>query len=438
MLAQTLAPQFSALAGARHWYVGFSGGLDSTVLLQVVHAWRDRQSAVPPLTALHVNHQLQSAANAWEAHCAEVCASLGVPLLVRRVEAAGGEAGARSARYRVFEEVLPAGGVLFLAHHQDDQVETFFLRLMRGAGPRGLAAMPRRRPLGPGELVRPLLDVPRAALEAYARDHRLSHVEDPTNADTAAARNFLRVQVLPLLASRWPAYRRTVTRAARHVADTLDVLHDELGLPETVYSITGDPGLEVAALLESAPAGAAGRLRDWLRVSGLPAPDAAALGEFLRQLRSAGPRAHPRLDTGSYVLQRYRDALYLEPAFGGPPPAGPLAIRPGQTLDVPGVGRVGLVESPGGMALHPGDSLRIDWRRGGEHCRMPRRGGVSLKQLLQELAVPPWWRARVPLLYRGGELLAVGDLATCDSPLAAAPGAQRWRLHWERSRGRSD
>ena len=248
-----LGPELADLQRAPHWYVGYSGGLDSTVLLHLLQQWRAANPGAPALTAIHVNHCLQAAADAWQVHCEQQCHALGVPLISRtepvRASGQGIEAAARAVRYGIFERQLQAGAVLFLGHHLDDQVETFFLRLMRGAGLQGLAAMPARRPLGRGVLVRPLLRVPRTRLEDCAREHHLRWVEDPSNTDTALDRNFLRRQLLPALASRWPAYRQTVARAGDHLAAAAALLQELSPAPATVYSAMGDPGLAVADLL---------------------------------------------------------------------------------------------------------------------------------------------------------------------------------------------
>ncbi len=253
---------------------------------------------------------MQSAADDWQRHCAHMCGSLQLSLTTCTVAVrpqASGEAAARAARYRAFEEQLPPGAVLFLGHHLDDQVETFFLRLLRGAGVEGLAAMPRRRTLGEGLLVRPLLDYGRSEIEHYAARHGLAYVEDPSNSNTAVDRNFLRAELLPLLASRWPGYRQTVARASGHMAAAASVLADQLGVPDTVHSAMGDPGLLVSRLLTGPGDVAATRLRAWLRARGRQAPDQAALAEFLRQLRVATSDASPMLACGAYTLQRYRD-----------------------------------------------------------------------------------------------------------------------------------
>jgi tRNA(Ile)-lysidine synthase len=438
-----LEQQLTALQGAPHWYVGFSGGVDSTVLLHLLHRWCTAHPTAPPLSAIHVNHQLQSASQDWQRHCERVCQALGLPLLNRSVDvpAAGrGEAAARAARYAAFESQLSPGAVLFLGHHLDDQVETFFLRLMRGAGVEGLAGIPPSRALGEGLLVRPLLQYPRADIEAYAALHRLAFVEDPSNTDTAMDRNFLRARLLPLLASRWPSYRHAVARASGHLAGAAATLADVLGTPGTVYSVLGDPGLPLAPLLASSPAVAATQLRSWLHAGGYKAPASAALAEFLRQLQVAAD-GEPTLACGSYTLRRYQGGVFLLPVWDAAPPAGEMALAPGETCDVAGVGILSVrpclhsSQRPG-LRFSAGEQLTVAWRKGGESCRLPGRAGSrSLKSVLQELQVPPWWRQRVPLLYSGGELLAVGGLLLCASShwrTVAAPGEQLWNFHWER------
>ena len=167
-----VAAQLVPYVHAGHWYVALSGGLDSSVLLHLVQRIRQHMPDAPALTAIHVNHGLHPDASRWQTLCHGLCDTLDVELL--SVEVAvddtpdGLEAAAREARYTVFERVLAAGDVLFMAHHLDDQIETFFLRLMRGAGPQGLSGMPQTRNLGQGCLLRPLLEFPRAQLQAYA------------------------------------------------------------------------------------------------------------------------------------------------------------------------------------------------------------------------------------------------------------------------------
>ena len=423
------------------WYLGFSGGIDSTALLHLLSRWRRAHPEAPNLTAVHVNHGLQSAAADWQLHCEWVCRLLRVPFLARQVEVSpgrsGSEAAAREARYAVFEDVLEEGAVLFLGHHLDDQVETFFLRLLRGAGVQGLAGVPAERSLAQGRVVRPLLQLTRSQLQAYADTHGLSCIDDPSNADTALDRNFLRAELLPLLAERWPGYRRTVSRASEHMAVAAATLEELLPVPETVFNVLGDPGLPLTALRGKRDT-AAQALRAWLQSRGLPAPDQSALEEFLRQLGEAGEDANPRLQCSAFTLQRYRDAIYLVPDVS--PDAGLQAVSlpPGTVTDVPGVGRISLQPTAGpGLALAETELLRVGWRSGGERCRpVNRNRGNSLKKLLQEADVPPWWRDRVPLLSLDEELLAVGDLWLCASSRfreRAHAGETLWQFGWDRA-----
>jgi tRNA(Ile)-lysidine synthase len=422
--------------------VGYSGGVDSTVLLHLLQRWCKANAGAPPLTAIHVNHAMQSAADDWQVHCEWVCKFLQVPMIARAVVVhpapGGSEAAAREARYRVFEEQLQCGDALFLGHHLDDQVETFLLRLMRGAGVQGLAAMPARRALGEGMLVRPLLQIKRSQLQEYAGHHGLECVQDPSNSNTAMDRNFLRADLLPTLASRWPGYRRTIARASGHMAAAVTVLREALPTPATAHSAMGDPGIALDELTLAPAYAAAVKLRSWLQVAGYQAPDQAALDEFLRQLRVAAPDAKPRLECSAFTLQRYRDAVYLLPDDHEACCTDSFSLATGEIYDVPGVGRVSLEPAAtDGLVLAPGERLTVAWRQGGERCKpLGRAGSSSLKKLLQEWDVPPWWRDRVPLLYLGDELLAVGDLWLCRSSRAReAPAAGRglWRLSWQRN-----
>ena len=435
--------QLEHLLDAPRWYVGFSGGVDSTVLLHLLHHWCRHHPAAPPLAAIHVNHGLQARAAEWQVHCEWVCRLLQVPLacLAASVDPGprGLEAAAREARYGLFEGRLQAGEVLFLGHHADDQVETFFLRLLRGAGVQGLAAMPAGRRLGRGRLARPLLQLPRAALERYAAEQGLTCIEDPSNSDTGLDRNFLRSEILPLLAGRWPGYRQTIGRAAGHIAAASAMLARMVPAPATVYSAMGDPGVPVAALCAQPEAEAALGLRHWLQAAGLPAPDQSALAEFLRQLGHAQGSAKPRLTCSAYTLQRFGDAVYLLPDSIDTCPGSPRQLLPGEVCELPGAaGRIWLAPSTDeGLRLDPADRLDIAWRGGGERCRpRGRPRSTGLKKLLQEAGIPPWWRDRVPLLYLDGELLAVGDLWLCHSgrwARSAGPGEVLWQPRWERN-----
>ena len=432
--------------GAARWCVAFSGGPDSTALLHLIHTWCLGHSGnTPPLFALHVNHGMQSDADKWQLHCESLCAAWGIPIIVSQalVDRAGqgSEAAAREARYCLFEAEIEAGDILFMGHHLDDQVETYFLRLMRGSGLSGLSGIPARRKLGGGELIRPLLEVERRSLEEYITAHKLVTIEDPSNLDTAIDRNYLRQKVLPLLGARWGGYRRTVARAGEHAAVGLAVINECLPLPKTVFSVLGDPGIEQRALNSVSVEAAMIILRRWLQSAGYSMPDQALLTEFMRQLREGAAASSPRLVCSNYGLQRYQNRVYLLPDFlnDEEQASRPESIKicPGEVHELTGVGTVGLVSGAvQGLSLDAHDTLELRWRSGGERCRPKGRPyNQRLKKLFQEFAVPPWWRERVPLLYLEDELLAVGGLWLCESSRLCAqevPSEGLWQLAWQR------
>jgi tRNA(Ile)-lysidine synthase len=199
----------------------------------------------------------------------------------------------------------------------------------------------------------------------------------------------------------------------------------------------GDPGLQQSELISGSEATGAARLRAWLRAGGYQAPDHASVEEFVRQLRSAVSDASPRLACSAYTLQRYRDVVYRLPELAAVSSGASMVIEPGGCLEVVGVGNIRLQRTSGsGLRLSPGETPSVCWRSGGERCRLIGRSGHrSLKHLMQDWDIPPWWRGRIPLLYLEEEMLAVGDLAYCDSSRWCAKpeeGEYLWNISWER------
>ena len=245
--------------------VGFSGGLDSTVLLHLLANAPGRRPG--GLRALHVHHGLQAVADDWQQHCSKLCATWNIPLQLVHVEVPrdtgqGLEAAARDARHGAFKAHLHEGEWLALAHHQDDQAETFLLRALRGAGVDGLGAMQALRSFGNGTLWRPLLQVPRSALETYASQHGLHWIEDPSNDSADFDRNFLRLQVLPLLRQRWPHASAAMARSAGLTAQAAELLHEnDAALLQ--HCLEPDGALQLAALNLLAPAQQSRVLRLW-------------------------------------------------------------------------------------------------------------------------------------------------------------------------------
>jgi tRNA(Ile)-lysidine synthase len=423
----------------QRWVLGLSGGLDSVVLLHLLRSLQKREQ-LPALVALHVNHQLSDGADTWSGYCQRLCRKLDVELIVRRAEVVPGgrgpEAAARDARYQVFEDVVRENETLLLAHHLDDQVETFFLRLLRGAGTQGLSGMPAQRSLARGELFRPLLGFRREQLHEYASAHKLQWVEDDSNADTQLNRNYLRRQVLPLLEQRWPGYRSSVMRGVDAIRDAETQLREQQA--ERLRGATGEDfgeaTLQLSALDDLAREDSSRLLRSWLKQLQLPNPGRDQLREFLQQLAQARPAARPKLETASYVVRRYRDKLYTSRSFTNEALLVGQGLKPGRSLTMPGLGRLELIPARGaGLRADLAAELQLGFRDGGERCRpVGREHSQSLKKLLQEYRVPPWWRDRLPLLVVGDNLVAVADLWVC-AGFEAKAGQRGYTVRWQRN-----
>lgn len=414
---------------AAHWRIAFSGGLDSTVLLHLL-ATLAKTESLPALSAIHIHHGLQAVADAWPAHCQAVCDALGIPLQIVHVTVQKGaslERAARDARYAAFTSVTRINDVLMTGQHRDDQAETLLFRLLRGAGVRGLSGMPAQRALGQGSLVRPLLDISRAELEAYARDHDLRWVEDPSNQDRQFSRNYLRHQVMPLLTGRWPQAHASMARSAAHLREAQGLLDELAQIDLAQASLPGEfewsglPSLEFAVIAGLSDARQRNALSHWLEPL-TRLPDTDHWSGWV-DLRDAGNDAAPVWRLADGELHRSAGRLWWlsgqwlrTPVVSGDWRETSLALR------LPDNGRVMF------SGQTPAGPLRIRYRQGGEVMHLADRGHRDLKRLLNERAVPAFVRGRLPLLFRGEELLAVANLPGLDSN---AP--EGWRLHWQPS-----
>jgi len=368
--------------------VGLSGGVDSVVLLHAL-------STAAKVRAVHVHHGLSPNADAWARFCRRLCKRLGVPLTVRRVTLAKrSEAAAREARYGVFRGI--DFDVLALAHQLDDQAETVLMRLLRGAGVQGAGAMRPVTRFSGGTLARPLLETSRESILAYAREQRLDWIEDESNASDAFARNFIRLRIAPLLAERYPRWREALARAARHFSER------QLGEKQL--------------------------LREFLASRSLKAPSEAKLVEMLKQLGSAGPRT--LIEHDGARLRLYRGQVRLDGKAKGE--FQPVAWRGERQLELPALGGELRFRRAKGRGIDPrfAKGLTIGLRSGGERLQLDaRRPRRTLKNLFQEAGVPPWERERLPMLYRGGELVWAPGLGV-DVRFQSAKNSSGWVPEW--------
>ncbi|WP_083930808.1 tRNA lysidine(34) synthetase TilS [Solimonas variicoloris] len=389
-----------ALAPRARVWVAYSGGLDSTVLLHLLHA-----QGVPNLRAVHVHHGLQDAADDWARAARRTCRALGVPLRVCRVQVAaahgeGPEAAARAARYAAFGELLRSGDLLVTAHHRDDQAETVLLRALRGTGIAGLAAMPALAPFGPARLWRPLLDRGRDELRRYAEAQQLAWIDDPHNADPRYARSYLRREIVPRLLRHWPQALPSLARLAARAAEA-ETLAAELAELDLARVRVGD-GCSVAGLLALPALRRRNALYHAWVARGWPAPSELRLAHLDREVLRARADAQPRLRHEHGELRRYRDRLYwLDPLPPAPDGERPWPLRRRSVALPGGLGWLRLARAP---AI----ALQLRFARGGERLRPAGDAHTrTLKQLCQAAGLPPWVRERMPLLYEGDELIAV-------------------------------
>ena len=391
--------------------LAFSGGLDSCVLLSaLLHAQKKLNFE---LCALHVHHGLSPNADAWADFCSQTCKAAKVPLQVERVKVdqkagLGIEAAARQARYQVLLE--SEADFIVLAHHQDDQAETLQLQLLRGAGVKGLSAMAafdkKRR------LLRPLLDVSRAEIETYASDAKLKWVEDESNQDIQYDRNFIRHELTPLLAQRFPNFQTALARSASHMAEASGLL-DDLALLDAETCIQ-DARLNLLELAKLSEPRAKNLMRWWLAGHGFSLPSKERLDEILQQLLHAKADATIKLviDGENASLRRYQGFAFIETVAEFAPIA---MIWQGESeLSLPDGSKLLFERKLGeGLALDRlgVHKLRIAHRKGGERFKPDlHRPTRTLKHLLQEANMPPWLRDRLPLIYFDDALAVVPNI----------------------------
>ena len=440
------------------WWVALSGGLDSTVLLHALSAL-----ALPVrLNSVHVNHQISPNADTWQAQCAELCEDLGVAFYAHKVSVKNGGKGiedaAREARYGVFLQQVGAGDVLLTGHHADDQSETLLLRLMRGTGPRGLAAMAASRALGEAQLQRPLLHFTRAELEAYALSHGLRWVEDESNNSDAYDRNYLRNQVMPLLQTRWPDFQQRWQQTASLCADNEQLLEElaaqDLAAAEPRTEKIG-ASLDLSFLLGLSAARRQNLVRFWLRIQGMTTPEQSHWQQLQQQFFSdVRVDASPDIRWGNVSLRSFRQRFYALPLAqlaaidisqkwhwdlsAGLFSTSATSVDLGaEGIDLGAAGTL-IAESCFAESLQQGQGLlrattsplEIRFRQGGERSQPARRAhSQTLKKLLQEYEVEPWLRDRLPLVFCADQLVAVADLWVA-AGYSVQPGELGIKLCW--------
>jgi tRNA(Ile)-lysidine synthase len=440
---------------SRHLVVALSGGVDSVVLLDLLIPLSVQMRF--SLSAVHVHHGLSSHADTWTEFCRNLCHSRNIPLTIskvkiRREPGVSLEAAAREQRYRVFRGL--EADYVALAQHLDDQAETLLLQLLRGAGVKGLSAMPIARAMrseiedrgsagrafaphaGP-KLLRPLLDVSRREIEEYAGEHALQWITDESNDELSFDRNFLRHELFPLLERRFPAYRTTFLRTSRHMAEASSLL-DELAEIDSGECVTPKE-LHVEDLRKLSFPRAKNLLRYTLVQHGAILPSTAKLEEILRQLLSAARDAKLHLVFGNTEIRCFRGIVHVQKTRESPDESQgaewSLVWQGEQKVAIAELGGTLKFAECKGAGISPQklteQTVTIRLRQGGERfrpdCKRPRR---SLKNLLREAFLPPWQRQRLPLIFSGDHLVCVPGVGV-DCDFQAAGDEQGLAVEWQ-------
>ena len=392
--------------------LAYSGGLDSSVLLYILSKMRSEFPTIE-IAAIHIHHGLQKQADQWVDHCRAQCAQLSMPLIVKRVDASKSksespEAAARDARYSAIGVEMKERDFLLLAQHRDDQSETFLLQLMRGAGPKGLAAMAEFSRWGNAFKLHPLLGISRVDLESYAKSNGLAWVEDPSNQSMDFDRNYLRKNVLPSLKARWKSADQVIARSAALCAET-DLLLEEMAESDLHDMVQKDGSLDIERLLGLSQARRKNLVRYWLNSLGMDVPGYQSLKRIDNEVLFARDDAEPCVAWRQFEVRRYRNRLYALNAVSVLPSLDvPWDIS--RKLPIPGLG-VLVTETEVGPGLSPdklNSEVRVLFRQGGEEIRpLGDPHTRSVQKLMQREGIPPWLRARIPLVFVGNELVAV-------------------------------
>jgi tRNA(Ile)-lysidine synthase len=388
------------LAQAKRILIAYSGGLDSSVLLDLLCSNKMLRNKTK--IAIHINHQLSNNAEQWQQHCQITCESYQIKCISKIVSlninsGESLESLARDARYQVFAKLIKKGDVLLTAHHQDDQAETLLLQLFRGAGIRGMAAMPVKKVFFSGTLFRPLLNFTQAQLQQYANTHNLQWISDESNFNVRFDRNYLRHEIMPQLKTRWPALISNLARSAQHHAAAQKIIQQQAAQDLILIQDEIDQ-LYINKLLSLTVENQENVLRYWIERNSQPLPSCKILKKIMNEVVLAKSDAEPCVKWQKTEVRRYQNKLYIMSTLQ---PFDNRQIIPwNNQYDISGLD---LKELSG--------TLTIRFRQGGERVQLiGGQHSQSLKKVMQSRGIPPWLRDRIPLLYCDDKLIMIIDI----------------------------
>jgi len=406
---QKILGSFPVPRNVKNYVVAYSGGADSHVLLHLCKKLK------LPVRAIHVHHGLQKIADDWVEHCTMVCARLKIPLHVSHVDAKplqgeSPEEAARIARYQALTTDLVADEVLLTAHHKNDQSETLLLQLLRGAGPAGLASMPMVRLINNNLHIRPMLEFSRDEIIVYAENNNLEWIEDPSNQNSGIDRNLIRNEILPLIKTRWPQVDGSLVQVAQLQQDSLEVI-EAMAATDLASIIAEDDTISLTALRLLSQVRQLNVLRFWINRNAQDRPTGNILHQLVNNVINAADDAEPLLRWNNTEVRRFQQRLYLLPVLKEHDENMCLtwSLKDELVLNTLGIKlSVRRNKSPGLSASLLEKPLTVRFRQSGEKIKPAgRKNTHTLKKLMQEAGIPPWMRARIPLLYHNDELVCV-------------------------------
>lgn len=422
---------FPDLNKTKCFFIALSGGLDSTVLLHVFSLIAKEQNIL--IKAIYINHHLSPLANVWQKHCNDECAKLNIPFAAFDVvidlwDKQGIEASARSKRYQLFKSLLRKNDCLVSAHHENDQAETVLLQLLRGSSPKGLSAMPPIKKWGKGFHVRPFLTASKKTLAAYAKEHKLSFIQDESNNDPRFMRNYLRHQVFPVIEKQFPAVFKTLARSARLCAahDALLTLYTE----ENVKKVQEEETLSLKKLRHYSLEQQKHIVRQWIYAKNYLLPSEAKMQQIFKTLICARVDKLPQIKWGGIVLRRYQEKLYLSNNNTVKIHKANVSWDINTPLHLDTIGLLHASKAEGvGLLKTNLQNINVSFRKGGEYCRLPERiFHHKLKKLMQDWKILPWQRNYWPLLYIKEHLIMVPPYFIAENFITKSPDESGWKI----------
>lgn len=393
----------------KNYWIAYSGGLDSTVLLALCDELTKKQRI--NFRVIHVNHQLNAKANEWAHFARRVSQSYQFPFIEKTLtdtkkKNESIEEYARRGRHDIFATVLNEDDIILTAHHEEDQAETVLLQLLRGSGIKGLSAMPALKPLAKGYLGRPFLSCAKSEILAYAKEKALSWVEDDSNQNMAFSRNYLRHQVMPLLKSRFPKAAQLLSRTAANCALSEEVLAECL----TLQKVNGSKPntLSISKLKALGSASCKMMLREWIRQQTNISPIHQAIDEIGKTIFASKSDKMPLvIIQRNFAVRRYRDDIYLGKCHEALPIREEYVWVLKEKCIIDNIGYLEASPSEDGDLPLSIERLFVRFLPPSEVINVLGRSRHSLKKLFQEWGVPPWLRPKTPLIFLADELIAV-------------------------------